>query len=107
MYKIESSKTFDLELDEAYNHIKDEFHSIISAENLFKVLKQKLLYLKEMPLAWPLVRDEYFASLGFRSIQVNNYTLFYIVIVKKKVVRLARFIHGSRDYLNLLSEEFE
>jgi len=53
---------------------------------------------------YPAVPDEYLASKGFRFVMVKNYMLFYIVIENEVII--LRFLYGSRDWMNLLGNEY-
>jgi len=82
--------------------IKDYFENTLqtSADNLFRKFYNDIDLLETFPFSFPLVRDPYLSSLGYRMIPVDNFLIFYIV--KEKEVQIHRFIYGKRDYIKLL-----
>jgi hypothetical protein len=62
---------------------------------MYKLRFSKLYKIKENPNIRSLVQDKYLASLGYRWINVKNYTIFYII----------RFLYGRRNWINILKEK--
>ena len=87
------------------NYIESELVSPIANENLIDTLVKKLELLKERPYAWSLVKNDQLATKGFRSIQIRNYTVFYVIDEEHQKIVLARFLHGSRDWSNILKKD--
>jgi hypothetical protein len=52
------------------------------------------------------VQDKYLASLGIRSIKVNNYLIFYEIDESEdnENVNVYRFVYGKRDWAKILKE---
>jgi mRNA-degrading endonuclease RelE of RelBE toxin-antitoxin system len=78
-----------------------------AAQNIMKELIAKINYLMETPFARPLVHGDFFASKGIRSIKVKNYILFYSVDEEVKTVFLHRFMYNRRDWMRILSDDWE
>ena len=106
MYSIETSNLFKIDIQTIYNFIMEEYDSPLAADNLIIHLKDKLNQLKEKPFSRAIVKDTVLASKGYRIIQIKNYLLFYKVDEKSKIVKLHRFLHGSRDWVNILKEDY-
>ncbi len=77
-----------------------KIHCKTSADKLFSKFYKDIELLESFPFSFPLVRDPYLSSLGYRMIPVDNFLVFYVV--KDKEVQVHRFIYGKRNYLNLL-----
>jgi toxin ParE1/3/4 len=97
-YKVLIYPTAESDLRE----IKDYFQNTLqtSADKLFSKFYKDIELLESFPFSFPLVRDPYLSSLGYRMIPVDNFLVFYVV--KDKEVQVHRFIYGKRNYLNLL-----
>jgi plasmid stabilization system protein ParE len=103
MYNLLFSKIIDDDIDSCYFYIKDTLEAPVAAENLMKELYKKLDYIKEKPYSRPLVYDKLLASLGIRSIKVNNYLLFYS-IEDEENINIITFMYGKRDWINILKD---
>ena len=105
MFRLEFSKLYDRDVDLSYNYIKDNLEAPMAAENLIIEILEKLNKIKENPKIRPLVRDEYLASLGYRSIKVKNYVIFYIIGEGNNHVKVVRFLYNKRNWVNILKEK--
>ena len=105
MFRLKFSKLYDRDVDLSYNYIKDKLEAPMAADNLIIEILEKLNKLKENPKIRPLVRDEYLASLGYRSIKVKNYIIFYIIGNDNKHVKIVRFLYNKRNWINILKEK--
>ena len=105
MYRLRFSKLYDKDVDSSYSYIKDKLESPQAAENLIRDMLQKLEKIKVNPIIRPLVQDKYLASLGYRSINVKNYLIFYIIGDDNKHVKIVRFLYKSRNWINMLREQ--
>ena len=104
MYRLKFSKLYDTDVDSSYNYITNNLQAPMAAENLIKETILKLEKIKENPKIRPLVHDKYLAALGYRSMKVKNYLIFYI-IGDDKTIKIVRFLYGKRNWMNLLKEE--
>ena len=104
MYRLEFSKLYDNDVEISYNYIKDKLEAPMAANNLIKEIMEKLIKIKENPNIRPLVQDKYLALLGFRSINVKNYIIFYIIGDDNKHLKIVRFLHSRRNWINILKE---
>ena len=105
MYKLEFSDTFDHDLDAAVNYIETEYLSNYVEENLFLDLHKKLFQIKYLPYSRTLIEDQFFGELGYRLISVKKYLLFYKVLEDIKIIKIARFIHSSRDWRSFVMDD--
>ena len=105
MFRLEFSKLYDIDVDSSYNYIKNKLEAPKAADNLIIETLEKLNKIKENPKIRPLVRDEYLASLGYRSIKVKNYVIFYIIGNDNKHVKIVRFLYNKRNWINILKEK--
>ena len=105
MYSLVPSQLFDKDIDSVYHYIKENLEAPKAAENLMKELKEKLIYLKDNPFTRSYVQDKFLANIGFRSLEVKNFTVFYIVDQKRNKINLIRFLYNKRDWINILRED--
>jgi toxin ParE1/3/4 len=104
MYKLRFSKLYKSDVDSSYNYIRDSLGASMAADNLIVEVLEKLNRIKENPNIRPLVQDKYLASLGYRSINVKNYIMFYIISGDNKFVSVVRFLYKKRNWMNILKE---
>jgi len=107
MFELEFSKTTNKDINSAHKYIKEKLEAPMAAENLKKELLEKLEYLKEKPYSRPLVQDKFLASLGIRSINVKNYSIFYKIKEEENHVVVVRFMYSKRDWINILKNNIE
>ena len=107
MFVLIFSETVNNDIITSLKYIKDVLKAPMAAENHFNELKEKYKKLKENPYVRPLVRNKFLASKGIRFIMVKNYMLIYIINEKDKTVLLYRFMYAKRDWINILTNEFE
>ena len=105
MYRLRFSKLYNEDVDLSYNYIRNKLESPMAADNLIREILEKLNKIKENPNIRPLVQDKYLASLGYRSIKVKNYLIFYIINKDNKTVKVVRFLYNKRNWINILNEK--
>ena len=107
IYSIEISEISLQELDETVEYISETLQNETAAENLYNEFYKKAHSLITNPMRYALVRNKYLASKGIRLMTVNNYNLFYVVREDVNIVRIIRFMHSRRNWVNLLKESEE
>ena len=105
MYRLKFSKLYDTDVDSSHNYIIHNLQAPMAAENLIKETILKLEKIKENPKIRPLVQDKYLATLGYRSMKVKNYLIFYIIGDDNRHVKIVRFLYSKRNWMNILKEE--
>ncbi|MCX4374016.1 MAG: type II toxin-antitoxin system RelE/ParE family toxin [Dysosmobacter sp.] len=79
-----------------------------TAGNLYRLLKEQILSLKQMPERYPYEDDDRLRALGIRKLLVKNYKVLYFVDTERQLVQVARVVYAGRDISRLLDEtEFE
>jgi len=107
MFELKFSETANNDIVSSLKYIKKVLEAPKAAENHYKELKETYKKLKENPYRRPLVRNKFLASKGIRFIMVKKYMLIYIIDESNNTVLLYRFIHGRRDWINILKNESE
>jgi len=102
-YKSDITKPAELDIAEAVRYIAIELRNLTAANNLLDDIEKAVESLNKMPKRYPLVKDEFLASLGFRFMPVNNYLVFYIVRDEKKTVTVERVLHSRRNWSYMLT----
>ena len=69
---------------------------------MMDTIEEALTKLADMPDSYPLVRDDRLASMGYRRLEVKNYTAFFTINDKERVVDVERILYARRDWANLL-----
>ena len=105
MFELKFSETINNDIISSLKYIKNVLEAPMAAENHYKELKETYKKLKENPYCRPLVRNKFLASKGIRFIMVKKYMLIYIINESDNTVLLYRFMHGRRDWINILTDE--
>ncbi len=79
-----------------------------TAGKLYRLLKEEILSLKQMPERYPYEYDERLRALGIRKLLVKNYKVLYLVDTERQLVQIARVVYAGRDISKLIEEtDFE
>jgi len=100
MYTLKFSKYFYEDVKSCVNYIEHILQNTIAAQSLKDEIKKTYKKIKENPFIYPVVSDEYLASIGFRFAMVKNYMIFYTV--EEKQINIIRFLYGYRDWMTIL-----
>ena len=76
-----------------------------TARDLLLRFRNEILSLSNMPERFPLVRDKYLASLGYRTTSVGNYLVFFTVRKETRKVDVIRVIYGKRNWIELIKRD--
>ena len=104
-YKIRIVKPAQLEMREIYRYIAKELQNPDAAARHIALIDAAIVDLKENPARYPLVRDAYLASRGYRMVAVKKHLIFFIVRENERAVLVMRVLCGRRDWMRLLEEE--
>ena len=102
IFEISVTEPAEKDLRDIAKYISSQINAPTTALNMIQTIKVKIAKLETMALAYPLVRDDRLAALGYRLLSVKNYIVFYIVNEKEKTVDVDRILYGRRDWQNLL-----
>jgi plasmid stabilization system protein ParE len=102
MYNLIFTKNFKDDVKQSIDYIKHTLQAPVAAERLKAEIKRIYKTIKETPLMYPVVPNDYLASTGFRFTMVKNYMLFYTV--EEKQINIMRFLYGHRDWISILND---
>ena len=102
MYHVNITEPAEYDMLEAAKYTAKKLQNLQAANRLLDETDDAIFSLEEMPYRYPLVNDDYLASLGMRFIIVRNYVVFNIVREERKTVVVERFIHGTLDWASML-----
>ena len=74
----------------------------VTAGRIYFSIKEQIMTLTQMPLRFPLVRDELFAAHGLRRMPAENYSVFYVADEALAKVHVLRVLYNRREWQNLL-----
>lgn len=80
-----------------YSYIAFELLAPDTAANQYRRIAAAILKLEEMPMRFPLYKDEPWHSLGMRWFPVDNYLVFYFTDETTLRVDVARIMYKGRD----------
>ena len=102
VYEISITEPAENDLRGIAKYLSSQLNAPTTALNMIQTIKEAIAKLETMALAYPLVRDDRLASLGYRLLSVMNYIIFYIANEREKAVDVDRILYGRRDWRNLL-----
>jgi len=86
------------DLEEIFDYIRTE--SVDRAASVLELLDRRVMRLIGFPLLGVVPKDPRLQKKGYRVLVVEDYLIFYVL--KRRVVRIRRVIHGARQYKFLL-----
>jgi len=105
MYKLRIMRAAQNEIRMIYRYIADDLQNPTAAAGRIALIDEKIQSLKQNPARFPLVRNDYLASKGFRIIVVENHLIFFIIREEARVVSVMRVLYARRDWLRILNLE--
>ena len=107
-YRIEIGAQAQSDITDIMRYIGQVLLEPRTAGNLYRLLKEEILSLKQMPERYPYEDDDRLRALGIRKLLVKNYKVLYFVDTERQLVQVARVVDAGRDISRLLDEtEFE
>ena len=107
-YRIEIGAQAQSDITDIMRYIGQVLLEPRTAGNLYRLLKDEILSLKQMPERYPYEDDDRLRALGIRKLLVKNYKVLYFVDTERQLVQVARVVYAGRDISRLLDEtEFE
>ena len=106
-YKVDVTDEAKADIRAAARYIAVELRQPDTAESLLDSFDEEITSLEKMPERYGTVHDEYLASLGIRMTMVKNYLLFYLVDRTALTVTIIRMLHGRRDWISILTEQYD
>ena len=105
-YRVDVTGEAKADIRAAVRYIAVELRQPDTAENLLDSFDKEITSLEKMPEHDGYVHDEYLASPGIRMATVKNYLLFYAVDRTAHTVTVIRTLHGRRDWIGILTEQY-
>ena len=107
-YRIEIGAQAQSDITDIMRYIGQVLLEPRTAGNLYRLLKEEILSLNQMPERYPYEDDDRLRALGIRKLLVKNYKVLYFVDTERQLVQVARVVYAGRDISRLLDEtEFE
>ncbi len=104
-YSVYYTKQAEEDLRDIYEYIAYTLLVPETAKNLVGKIMKEVSELNEMPLRFPLYKNEPWKSKGLRCFSVGNYMIFYLPIEDKNIVSVIRIMYGGRDVSKQLEED--
>ncbi len=103
-YRIEIGAQAQSDITDIMRYIGQVLLEPRTAGNLYRLLKEEILSLKQMPERYPYEDDDRLRALGIRKLLVKNYKVLYFVDTERQLVQVARVVYAGRDISRLLDE---
>ncbi|NLX93127.1 MAG: type II toxin-antitoxin system RelE/ParE family toxin [Clostridiales bacterium] len=101
-YRVDISEPAEDDLRDIARYISSQLSVPMTAIKMIEAIEEALSKLSDMPHGYPALRDDRLASMGYRRVDVKNYTAFFTINEKEKVVDVERILYARRDWANLL-----
>ncbi len=101
-YRVDLSEPAEEDLRDIVRYISAQLFVPITAIKMMETIEDALSKLSDMPHGYPVLRDDRLASMGYRRVDIKNYTAFFTINEKEKVVDVERVLYARRDWGNLL-----
>ena len=105
IYKVRITKPAQSDLREIYQYIAVDLQNQTAATRRISLIDNKIQSLKENPARFPLVRDRFLASKGFRMIVAKNHLVLFIIRGDAKSVSVMRILYCRKDWIHILNVE--
>ena len=106
-FSLTFSEKINSDIVSTLKYISEVLEAPKAAEDHYEELIKTYEKLQENPFGRPLVQNKYLASKGIRAINTKNYVLLYKINENSNTVFLYRFLYCRRDWINILSKDFE
>ena len=103
-YRIEIGAQAQSDITDIMRYIGQVLLEPRTAGTLYRLLKEEILSLKQMPERYPYEDDDRLRALGIRKLLVKNYKVLYFVDTERQLVQVARVVYAGRDISRLLDE---
>jgi plasmid stabilization system protein ParE len=104
-YNVRIVKPAQTDMRETYKYISGKLCNKAAADRLLAQIDKGIQSLRVNPQRFPLVRDAYLASRGYRHIIVKNHMVFFIIREEEHAVSVMRVLYGRRDWLGMLKDD--
>lgn len=101
-FEVIIEETAERDLISILSYISDTLKEPAIAKRIFLSIKDQVLSLNQMPYRYAVVNEEPYMQMGIRKISVENYTAFYFVDDKNKIVHVFRVLYNRREWKNLI-----
>ena len=101
-YRVDISEPAEADLRDIVRYISAQLSVPMTAMKMMEAIEGALANLADMPHGYPVLRDDRLASMGYRRVDIKNYTAFFTINEKEKVVDVERILYARRDWGSLL-----
>ena len=105
IWDVQYTETAEKDLQDIYNYIAHVLLVPSTAENQTNRIMDTADTLNHMPLRYRLCDYEPWRSMGWHSVPVDNYIVFYLPVEDNHTVSIMRIIYGGRDIEAHLKEK--
>ena len=107
-YWVEIGSQAEADITEAISYIAQMLQEPRTARRLYRLLKEEIFSLEQMPERDPFEDDERLRTLEIRKLLVKSYKILYFVNQEQQMVQIVRVVYAGRDISRLMEEtDFE
>lgn len=103
-YRVEIGFQAQADLMDIVRYIGETLGEPRTAGTLYRLLKQEITSLCNMPEQYPFEDEARARSLKVRKLLVKNYKVLYLVHREQKLVQVVRVVYAGRDVSKQLEE---
>ena len=101
-YSVRMSRSATTDLRGIVRYISLQLSSPATALTMLNSIEAAIAALSSMPKKHRLVNDDRLSQMGYRTVIVKNYCVFYLVDDTTRVVHVARIMYARRDWRSIL-----
>lgn len=101
-YAVSESAAAAHDLEGIVSYLAEALKNPAAAKRVLDEYDALLSALEETPAAYPFVRDDLLASVGYRWVRVSSYMAFFTIDGAAAAVNVERIAHESRNWMKLL-----
>ena len=105
IWDVQYTKIAEKDLNAIYDHIAFTLMEPSVAQKQTDRIMDTADSLDNMPLRHRLCDYEPWRSMGWRSVPIDNYIVFYFPDESNNIVSIMRIMYGGRDIKSHLSED--
>lgn len=104
-YDIHITQKAEADLTSAADYIEFTLLNRQAADDLLDKSEEEISKLSNMPQTHRIVDDPVLNAWGIRFVLVKNYMAFFTIDEQSKTVYIVRFLHGKRNWIEILKNE--
>lgn len=101
-YAVSVTASAENDLSAILSYLLESLKTPSGAQHLLDDFEKLVESVAKMPYAYPKVRDELLATIGYQWAPVSSYMVFFTIEESTGTVTIERILHGKQNWRNLI-----